>query len=139
MENLSLDQFQQLCNENDGVPWCCSMRISNNLPFHDCSYCDFETLFNTKTTDQSATHLNPLNLNNLPHGFSNNTCDDSSQSVESFNDTFSSGTTYYLPENAHLLLGVMKANSSLIAMHINIRSLTTNFSELHTLTSSLKI
>ena len=117
-DNLNLDQFQQLCNEDDGVPWCCSMCISNILPFHDCSDCDFETFFNTKTTDQSATHLNPPNLNNLVCGFSNNRCNDSSQSVETSNDTLSSDTTYYLPENAHLLLDDMKANSSSIAMHI---------------------
>ena len=138
-DNLSLDQFQQLCNEEDGVPWCCSMCISNSLPFHDCSDCDFETLFNTKTTNQSTIHLNLSNLNNLPYGFSNNRYNDSSQSVESSNDTLPSDTTYYLPENALLLLGDIKANSSFFAMHINIRSLTTNFSKLQTLISSLKI
>ena len=93
-DNLSLDQFQQLCIEDDGVPWCCSMCIFNSLPLHDCSHCDFDTLFNTKTTNQSATNLNLSNLNNLLYGFSNNRCNDSSQSVESSNDILSSDTTY---------------------------------------------
>ena len=127
---LGTVEFKKLCDQDDSTRWCCPRCILDAFPFQNINNKDFSEMYDNCTDDHSATNLDAAVLSDIY-------ADDRLSLLFTGDD--SNFTSYYFSEDIELLLNNNPINYSLIAMHINIRSLRANFGKLQSLLSDMKL
>ena len=129
-ENLNSEEFELLRQQSEDIEWACKKCVFKALPFFNCPKKVLNSLSCESKRNESGVNLNPSYLNklftnpdsaksDLDHKqFENNIIDEPINFAEN---------NYILSENVHNLTKEMSRNSTIILMHLNIRSLPQNF------------
>ena len=136
------ENFELLCQESEDIEWACKKCLFKALLFFNCPKKVLNSLSYKSKRNGSGVNLNPSYLNKL---FSNPDSAKSGLFHKQFQDNIIdepikfADNNYILSENVHNLTKEMSRNSTIILMHLNIRSLPQNFDKLKILLLSMKI